>query len=176
MTSRNAEALVARMVESLSGMDRPSQMNPAGRVQSMVSHLAGWTPLPGRNNSGPTVPPKGPGGNGGPPGPYIDTAALDLILARILREIEDIASDRDLAIAVWEWSAQVPWTDIWRQASRSALPEPIHVIAFAVRLLIAVATSNMALERLRRHPGLPEADWSMTPEEIQEGRELASCK
>ena len=54
------------------------------------------------------------------------------------------------------------------------IPDPIDVMAFTARFLLAISSSNIQLERIKRARAKdPEPDWSMDAEEVREGQEMA---
>ena len=105
---------------------------------------------------------------------FFDTAHLEESLIMILKETKDITEGEELTNAIQHWSSQILWAAIWQRACRSGFPDPIDVMAFTARFLLAISSSNIQLERIKRARAEdPEPDWSMDAEEVREGKALA---
>lgn len=91
-----------------------------------------------------------------------------------LREIEDVANNPATEQVLGNWLGQISTDDLQQMVVEERLPNPLDVLCYAMCQTRDIATRVAAFELARREveQGQP-IDWSMAPDQVAYGTELA---
>ena len=100
----------------------------------------------------------------------IDTGGL----SAQLRAIEDIAHDPAVEQVLSEWFDQISTDDLQQMVADERLPNPFEILCYARCQIKDIVCRVAAFELVRREVEHgPSVDWSMNPDQVAYGTELA---
>ena len=100
----------------------------------------------------------------------IETASL----STQLQGIEDVANNPQTSQLLGEWFNRISTDDLQQMVVDERLPNPVYILSYAMCQTRDIASRVAAFELARREVDHgPSIDWSMTPDQVACGTEMA---
>ena len=103
-------------------------------------------------------------------GSRIETARL----SAQLEDVEDIVNDPQTSLVLGEWFSQISTDDLQQMVVDEGISNPLDILCYAMCQARDIASRVAAFEIARREVEHgPSMDWSMAPEQVVYGTEMA---